>query len=62
MNYKSIFKTPPNKLDFEIMLKNITMLDNRKYILYDELYKKNMTIIHSYISELKNNYHISKQE
>ena len=62
MNYKSVFKILPDKLEFEIMLKNITMLDNRKYIIYDELYKKNMTIIHSYISELKDNYHISKQD
>ena len=61
MKYKNIFKNNPDKTDFVNMLKNVCMIDNRKYILYDELYKKSMTTIHSYISELKNNYHISKQ-
>ena len=62
MKYKKIFKKNPDKTDFVNMLNKVCMIDNRKYIIYDELYKKNMTIIHSYISELKNNYHISKQD
>ena len=61
MNYKKIFKKNPDKIGFVNMLKKVCMIDNRKYIFYDELYKKNITIVHSYITELKNNYHISKQ-
>ena len=62
MNCKNIFKKNPDKITFEDMLKAVTMIDNDKYILYDELYKKNITIIHSYISELKDNYQFSKQK
>ena len=61
MKYKNIFKKNPDKTDFVNMLKKVSMIDNRNYILYDELYIKNMNVIHSYIYELKNNYHISKQ-
>jgi hypothetical protein len=37
------------------------MLDNRKYVIYDELYKKYNNTIDSYILEIKHNYHISKR-
>tara|TARA_Y100000741_G_scaffold282907_1_gene222668 strand:- start:2714 stop:3034 length:321 start_codon:yes stop_codon:yes gene_type:complete len=61
MNYKKIFKTYPEKSDFETIIKDCFMIDNKKYILYDEIYKKNIKTINNYILSLKDKYHISKQ-
>ena len=60
MKYKKIFKTNPSKNVFITTLKECSMINNKKYIFYDELYKKNSQLIKNYVLTLKDNYHISK--
>jgi hypothetical protein len=62
MNYKKIFKKKPDKNEFTAIIKNISMLDNKKYIFYDELYKKNIDGINNYLLSLKDYYHNSKHK
>jgi hypothetical protein len=62
MNYKKIFKSIPDKDRFVQLLLTINMVDNNKYIFYDELYKKEENYINDYFFTIKNNYHNSKRE
>lgn len=60
MNYKKIFKKEPDKNSFINIIKKCSMIDNKKYILYDELYKKNIDTVNTYILSIKDCYHKSK--
>ena len=62
MKCNRIFKVQPNKENFIIFLKEITISDNNVFVFYDELYKKSKIIIDKYFFELKDNYHNSKLE
>ena len=61
MNYKKIFKNIPEKDEFVQLLQNITLVDNKIYIFYDELYKKNKDYIKDYFFIIKDNYQDSKK-